>query len=668
MLGADVVGFQGRQWGENFLLSVRELEDVHVDIRAHRAEVDGREVQVRSFPVAVGAQEIREAAASDRAKRLRAQVEKIRGDRKLLLRVDRMEPSKNILRGFLAFELLLQKHPEWRGRVVFLALLSPSREEVPAYRDYGADCRATADRINAAFGKEEWTPIVLKVQENFTYAVAAYDQYDAMLVNPVHDGMNLVAMEGSVLNSRGGVLILSRNAGAFGRLGRHALAINPFDLSETAEAIHEALEMPDEERTRRARGLQRSALAHTPATWLAGQLRAIDEVRAPTLLGRRGARGRARSAIEPEQRRDAVRPLDDEIRRGLHLRRRLRATRDHAAGPQPVGSEPLERRERVEVAHVVPGEENPSEVRVRARSARPRRPCGDARDGVSSRMRLPGTISRPCAAAIAASDAADAASAASGSSSPRKWTAAAAPFGSTQAPTAAAAASISPRTSAGIGGSSSSPCVPTTTTPSTSTSSRTWSEGRPEITATTSSRLAILPSVGLSSGGIRASSGRATIGASVPSRSRKTPGSRRARRQLLHDAVDRSHASILRTPVQRPERRALDAQDRPRPRLEASLRDELPAAVADPVRPVLDLLERTIDVVEHGVELPRGPDEVQPFDGGGGAVADALPERHRRIGVTLHDRDDIQLGHQLVTANTELLGDFAGVHELSRDA
>jgi trehalose 6-phosphate synthase len=122
---------------------------------------------------------------------------------------------------------------------------------------------------------------VLKVQEDFTYAVAAYDRYDAMLVNPVHDGMNLVAMEGPVVNTRGGALILSRNAGAFGRLGRHALAINPFDLSETAEAIHEALSMPEEERRRRARGLQRSALSHTPATWLASQLRAIDEVRPP---------------------------------------------------------------------------------------------------------------------------------------------------------------------------------------------------------------------------------------------------------------------------------------------------------------------------------------------------------------------------------------------------
>jgi trehalose 6-phosphate synthase len=281
MLGADVLGFQGRQWAENFLLSAREFEDVHVDIRAHRAEVDGREVQVRSFPVAVGAQEIRQTAAGDRARRLAKQIEKIRGDRKLLLRVDRLEPSKNILRGFLGFELFLQKYPSWRGHVVFLAQLTPSREEVPAYRDYGDDCRTAAERINAAFGKDDWTPIVLKEQEDYPFAVAAYGEYDAMVVNPVHDGMNLVAMEGPIVNARGGALILSRNAGAFGRLGRHALGINPFDISETAEAIREALEMPEEDRIRRARGLQRSVLAHTPATWLATQLRAVDDVRPP---------------------------------------------------------------------------------------------------------------------------------------------------------------------------------------------------------------------------------------------------------------------------------------------------------------------------------------------------------------------------------------------------
>jgi trehalose 6-phosphate synthase len=282
MLGADVVGFQGRAWAENFLLSARELDEIHVDTRAQRVEIDDRVVHIRSFPVAVGAQELRAATGSPRAYRARTQLEKIRGDRKLLLRVDRLEPSKNILRGFLGFELFLQKHPEWRDRVVFLALLSPSREEVPAYRDYARDARATADRINSTFHKEDWTPIVVKVQEDFEYAVGAYGEYDAMLVNPVHDGMNLVAMEAPVVNMRDGALILSRNAGAFGRLGRHAVAINPFDLSETADAIREALEMPDEERIRRARGLKRSSLAHTPATWLAAQLRAVDDVRPPS--------------------------------------------------------------------------------------------------------------------------------------------------------------------------------------------------------------------------------------------------------------------------------------------------------------------------------------------------------------------------------------------------
>ena len=268
---------------------------------------------------------------------------------------------------------------------------------------------------------------------------------------------------------------------------------------------------------------------------------------------------------------------------------------------------------------------------------------------------------------MAASAAADAASAASGSSSPRKWTAAAAPFGSTHAPTAAAAASISASTSVAIAGSPSNPWVPTTTTSLTSTSSRTWEDGRPETTATTSSLFASLDNIGRISGRtprqLRPSDDRRE----GPVEVEEDADAWRARGQLLQDGVDRhgNHPTNARSAR---ERGALDAQDRPRARFEASLRDELPAAVADAVRSVLELLEGAIDVVEHGFELPRGPDEVQAFDGRGGPVADALPERHRRIGVTLHDRDDIQLGHQLITANTELLGDRAGVHELTRDA
>jgi trehalose 6-phosphate synthase len=282
MAGADVVGFQSRVWAENFLLSCRSLAGMRVDMRRWRVSDGTHETTVRTFPVGVNAQAIRETSAEREVRKTRSQIDRDRGELALLLRVDRLEPSKNILRGFLAFELFLRRHPQWRRRVRFLALLSPSREDVPEYLNYGEECLAEVKRINADLGADGWEPIDVRVQEDYRFAVAAYGVYDALLVNPVFDGMNLVAMEGPVVNRRRGVLVLSRNAGAFGRLGRHALPINPFDLHETADAIRDALEMSEEERTRRARGLSRTVQAHTPATWLTEQLQALDQVRRST--------------------------------------------------------------------------------------------------------------------------------------------------------------------------------------------------------------------------------------------------------------------------------------------------------------------------------------------------------------------------------------------------
>jgi trehalose 6-phosphate synthase len=281
MAGADVVAFQAKQWAENYLLSVRSLPDVKV-LRGGRMGVDGREAAVRAFPVAVNAQPLRDTAATEEAAVVRRELEASRGDRSIMLRVDRLEPSKNILRGFLAFDLFLRRNPAWRGRVTFLCLFSPSREDVPEYQTYAEECLSEADRINREHGSSTWQPIETKVQEDYGYAVAAYAGYDVLFVNPSYDGMNLVAMEGPIVNRRDGALVLSRNAGAYGRLGKHALGVNPYDLAETAEAIRRALEMPAEERQLRARGLSRSVLAHTPPTWLAAQLEAVDQVRPPT--------------------------------------------------------------------------------------------------------------------------------------------------------------------------------------------------------------------------------------------------------------------------------------------------------------------------------------------------------------------------------------------------
>ncbi len=280
MAGADVVGFQARPWVESFLLSIRGLPGFRV-LRGGRFVVGDRVAAARAFPVAVSAHPIRETAATPEIKQVRRELKGWKGEAKLLLRVDRLEPSKNILRGFLAYELFLRGNPSWQGRVRFLALFSPSREALPEYQAYADDCMVEVERINKELSTEDWQPIEVRVQEDYGYAVGAYGLYDALLVNPVYDGMNLVAMEGPLVNRHHGVLVLSRNAGAYGRLGKHALTVNPFDIRETADAIRDALEMPEEERMRRARGLSRTVQAHTPPQWLAAQLEALDAVRPP---------------------------------------------------------------------------------------------------------------------------------------------------------------------------------------------------------------------------------------------------------------------------------------------------------------------------------------------------------------------------------------------------
>ncbi len=279
MLGADVLGFHATAWAENFLLSARQLPGVRVDLARSRITAGGRTVAVRIHPISVDAGPMRETAASPGVRRLRHELNRWRGNNRLILRVDRLELTKNILRGFLAYELLLRRESSWRGRVRFLALLSPSRMDLPEYREYAEECLAEADRINQELGEQDWAPVEVRFREDYRGALAAYGLYDVLLVNPVIDGMNLVAMEGPLLNRRHGVLVLSRNAGAFGRLGRYAVPVNPFDVRETADALAAALDMPADDRARRARGLSRLVLANPPSRWVRSQLEDLERVR-----------------------------------------------------------------------------------------------------------------------------------------------------------------------------------------------------------------------------------------------------------------------------------------------------------------------------------------------------------------------------------------------------
>jgi trehalose 6-phosphate synthase len=280
LLGADLLGFQAESWAKNFLRSCQAHTDARVDAERRTISWRGRDVRVGVYPISIDVESLRRAAASDEVAKARKSLLRRLGDRKLLLRVDRAELSKNIPRGFQAYETFLREHEDWRGNVVFLAHLNPSRTDIPEYRAYATECRAAARRINAQLGRTGWQPVRLSIKDDLPQTLAAYTVYDALLVNPIFDGMNLVAKEGPTLNERDGVLILSENAGAVEELGRDAITVNPFDVGDTASAIASALDMDQSDRSRRAAALRRAVTANRLDRWVQAQLDDLERVRA----------------------------------------------------------------------------------------------------------------------------------------------------------------------------------------------------------------------------------------------------------------------------------------------------------------------------------------------------------------------------------------------------
>ncbi|MGH9125552.1 MAG: alpha,alpha-trehalose-phosphate synthase (UDP-forming) [Acidimicrobiales bacterium] len=229
-------------------------------------------------PAAVDTVQLTAVAESDACGRELDRLEQQIGDRRLIVRTDRIELSKNVLRGFHAFDELLTVEPAWRGRVTFAAFVYPSREGLAEYLGYRHEVEALAQAINAKWASADWTPILLKLDDNYSRSIAALRRYDVLLVNPVRDGLNLVSKEGPLVNERDGVLLLSPGAGSWDELGAHAVETHPFDVTGTAEALDMALTMPAEERAERSQALRKAATAHTPVEWFADQL---DRARRP---------------------------------------------------------------------------------------------------------------------------------------------------------------------------------------------------------------------------------------------------------------------------------------------------------------------------------------------------------------------------------------------------
>ncbi|MGH2871644.1 MAG: alpha,alpha-trehalose-phosphate synthase (UDP-forming), partial [Solirubrobacteraceae bacterium] len=276
ILANDIVGFHTRHYRRNFLQCCEDLLGLDVDRHAGVVQLDGREVWVRAYPLPIDAEAVRAVAGRPRVREFEQEILRRRRDH-LILRVDRADLSKNVLRGFSAFDLFLEQHPEFRERVTFIAQLMPSRTDVVEYAEYLERIEAVVALVNHRHVSPDWMQIQLKLRDDLEEAVAAYKHYDVLMVNAMFDGMNLVAKEGPMVNARAGVSILSENTGAHEELGEYALSVNPFDIQELADSIHAALTMPVDERRRRLAGLQQQITARDPGDWIDEQLRDIHD-------------------------------------------------------------------------------------------------------------------------------------------------------------------------------------------------------------------------------------------------------------------------------------------------------------------------------------------------------------------------------------------------------
>jgi trehalose 6-phosphate synthase len=271
MLANDIIGFHTTAYCRNFLQCCRELMELEVDYERGAVLHGDRETWVRAYPLSIDTDRLYRAAASDEVGAYEAELLRRRRDH-LIIRVDRADLSKNVLRGFSAFDVFLEQHPEFREKVTFIAHLQPSRQDVPEYAEYLERIEALVAVVNHRHGTTDWMPIDLRIYENFPEAVARYKHFDLLIVNSLFDGMNLVAKEAPAVNTRDGVVMLSENTGAHEELGDCTLSVNPFDIQEQADTMYRALTMGPEERGLRAKRLKEIITERDPGDWVDEQL------------------------------------------------------------------------------------------------------------------------------------------------------------------------------------------------------------------------------------------------------------------------------------------------------------------------------------------------------------------------------------------------------------
>lgn len=274
MLGADLLGFHVAQWVSGFL-DCAERIGADVDRGAGAVDYEGRRTWVREYPIQVDADDLIERSKGDKARAWAQRFQNRTKKGPLLVRADRTEPSKNIVRGFEAFGMVLDRRPDIAADVHFAACIYPSRQSMTEYRAYTERLKAAAAAVN----DRHPGAIELFMEDDYDRTVGALMVYDVLLVNPIMDGMNLVSKEGPVVNENDGVLVLSRGAGSYEEMGPCSIEIpDALDVEATAAAIERALDMPADERKEMAERLRKQARLVKPEHWIEAQLEDLSAI------------------------------------------------------------------------------------------------------------------------------------------------------------------------------------------------------------------------------------------------------------------------------------------------------------------------------------------------------------------------------------------------------
>jgi trehalose 6-phosphate synthase len=277
LLSNDIVGFHLKKYARNFLYTCEPYVD-KVDYEKSLIWHEGRVIHIKNYPISVDDKKLLENAKSSEVIKKEKQIQEIKGDTFLIYRTDRADLSKNIIRGFKAYELFLEKHPEFHGKVKFLSTGMPTRQQITAYREYKEETDEVINAINQRFSKNGWKPIEQVFKADYGLVTAAFKHYDCLLVNPMVDGMNIVAKEGPVVNENNGVLIMSNGAGSYEELKDYAIVVNAYDITQTADAMFRAICMSHEERERLIKGLKESVRERNVYVWMQEQFNDIRKL------------------------------------------------------------------------------------------------------------------------------------------------------------------------------------------------------------------------------------------------------------------------------------------------------------------------------------------------------------------------------------------------------